>query len=369
MEPPFVYGRRIGKKHFADREDELEKLKIAIMSGQNVIIYSPRRYGKSSLVNIALEELGDRIYPIEVDCSGVLTKKELAEKISSAAIASWRGRIEEFLKKIFKVVRPKLLIGDRIEVEFLFGEENTAFEEALQLPERLSQLTGKRVVVVFDEFQEVSNLGRDVLPKMRSEFQKHRGVTYVFIGSKMGMMRYIFQSPRSPFYNFGMHLSLKRIPKEKFRPFIAEKFRRSGLVVGDELIDSILEITKGHPHYTQMLCYKLWLNAMLAGNRKLSEKDLEKAEAEVLDETSELFEEIWDSLTLNQRRILVAIARGEKDFYSKDFLTRYGFKRASTVQAVIRSLREKELIVKEGGKYLIENPLFELWVIRTAGGH
>lgn len=83
-------------------------------------------------------------------------------------------------------------------------------------------------------------------------------------------------------------------------------------------------------------------------------EDLEKTVAEVLDETSELFEEIWDSLTLNQRRVLVAIARGEEDFYSRDFLTRYGFERASTVQAAIRSLREKELIVKEGEKYLVE---------------
>jgi len=316
-----------------------------------------------------LNELGGKIYPIEVDCSGILTKKELAEKISSAAIASWKGRVEELLKKVFKAVRPKILIGENIEVEFLFGEEDKAFEEALKLPERLSQTMGKRVVVVFDEFQEVNKLGEDILPKMRSEFQKHKGVTYVFIGSKMGMMRYIFQSPKSPFYNFGMHLILKRISRKKFKPFIVEKFIESGITIEDELVGSILEITKGHPHYTQMLCYKLWLNATLTGNKHPSQEDLEKTVAEVLDETSELFEEIWDSLTLNQRRVLVAIAREEGDFYSKDFLTRYGFERASTVQAVIRSLREKELIVKEGEKYLIENPLFELWIKRIAGDH
>ncbi len=367
MELPFVYGRRVGKEHFADREKELEKLKIAIISGQNVIIYSPRRYGKSSLVNIALEELGDKIYPIEVDCSGILTKKELAEKISSAAIATWKGRVEDFLKKIFKIVRPKITIGKQIEVEFLFGEEETAFEESLKLPERVSQATGKRVVMVFDEFQEVGNLGKDVLPKMRSEFQKHRGVSYVFIGSKTGMMRYIFQSPKSPFYNFGMHLILKRIPKEKFKPFIIEKFRKSEILVKDEFIDFVLEITKGHPHYTQMLCYKLWLNAILAGDRKLSKEDLSNAVREVIDETSEVFEEIWDSLTLNQRRVLVVIAKGERDFYSKDILNQYGFKRASTVQAVIKILREKELIIKEGDRYFIENPLFELWIKRITG--
>ncbi|GAB6135976.1 AAA family ATPase [Thermococcus prieurii] len=368
MKPPFVYGRKVGREHFADREEEVEKLKIAMMSGQNVIVYSPRRYGKSSLVSIALEELGERVYPIEVDCSGVLTKRELAERISSAAIRTWRGRVEEFLRKLFKTTTPRITVGKRLGVEFVVGEENAAFEEALKLPKRLAEVAGKRVVVVFDEFQEVSNLRRDVLPKMRAEFQKHREVTYVFVGSKQGMMREIFQSPSSPFYNFGMHMVLRRIPKEKFGPFIKNKFRESGLEVDDGLIDSVLEVTKGHPHYTQMICHRLWLNALLSERNDISEKDLEKALEEILNETAEFFEEIWGSLTINQRRLLVAIARNESDLYSRDFLNRYGFERASTVQAALKALKEKELIVRENGKYLVENPLFELWILKISGG-
>ncbi|WP_258084729.1 AAA family ATPase [Thermococcus thermotolerans] len=368
MKAPFVYGRKVGREHFADREEEVERLKIAMMSGQNVIIYSPRRYGKSSLVGIALEELGKKVYPIEVDCSGVLTKKELAERISSAAIRTWKGRIEEFLRKLFKTTTPRIIIGKRLSVEFVVGEENTALEEALKLPKRLAEITGKRVVVVFDEFQEVSNLGKEVLPKMRAEFQKHKGVTYVFVGSKQGMMREIFQSPSSPFYNFGMHMILKRIPEGKFKPFIENKFKESGFEIDDELIDSVLRITKGHPHYTQMLCYRLWLNALLSKRGGISGEDLEKALEEILNETAEFFEEMWDSLTINQRRLLVAIARNESDLYSRDFLNRYGFERASTVQAALRALKEKELIVRENGKYLIENPLFELWILKVSEG-
>jgi len=368
MEAPFVYGRKVGREHFADREEEVEKLKIAMLSGQNVILYSPRRYGKSSLVSIALEELGDKVYPIEVDCAGVLTKKELAERISSAAIRTWRGQVEEFLRKLFKTTTPRITVGKRLGVEFVVGEENAAFEEALKLPKRLAEVAGKRVVVVFDEFQEVSNLGRDVLPKMRAEFQKHKEVTYVFVGSKQGMMREIFQSPSSPFYNFGMHMVLRRIPKEKFRPFIKNKFRGSGLEVNDELVNSVLEVTKGHPHYTQMICHQLWLNAILSKRKDISEKDLEKALEEILNETAEFFEEIWSSLTINQRRLLVAIARNESDLYSRDFLNRYGFERASTVQAALKALKEKELIVRENGKYLVENPLFELWILKISEG-
>ncbi|AEC52738.1 ATPase [Pyrococcus sp. NA2] len=368
MNSPFIYGRKVGKEHFADREEELEKLKLAIMSGQNVIIYSPRRYGKSSLVGIALEELRDKVYPIEVDCSGIITKKELAEKISSSALATWRGRIEDFIRKLFKIVRPRIVLGDKIKVEFSVGEEDIALDEALKIPQRLAEITGKKVVVVFDEFQEISNLGKDILPKMRAEFQGQKDVTFVFVGSKQGMMRKIFHSPKSPFYNFGMHMVLKRIPREKFEPFISTKFEESGLKIEKDVIEKILDITKGHPHYTQMICYHLWLNATISRQQKISMDDLKEIIDEILSETSEFFEEIWSSLPMNQRRVLVAIAKGERDLYSRDFMNRYGFNRASTVQVSLRALQEKELIIKENGKYLIENPLFELWILRITSG-
>ncbi|NJE01781.1 ATP-binding protein [Thermococcus sp. JdF3] len=362
MEAPFVYGRKVGREHFADREDDIERLKLIMLSGQNVILYSPRRYGKSSLIQIALDELGEEVYPVWVDCYGVLTRKELAERISSAALRSWRDRAEVFVKKFFRSVRPKLVIGDSIELEFGWSEEESALREVLRLPEMIARERKKRVVVVFDEFQEVAGLGDDILAKMRSEFQNHGNVTYVFIGSRVGMMRKIFQSPSSPFYNFGMHLVLKRIPPEKFRDFIIRKFGEAGLRVSSEAVDAVLEITKGHPHYTQMLCYRLWLMAMLSGRNSVGTEDVEGALSEVLTEASEFFEEIWDSLTMNQRRLLRGLAEGERDLYSKDFLVRYGFENASTVQATLRALLNKELVIKEDGRYLFENPLFERWV-------
>ncbi|RLF88939.1 ATP-binding protein, partial [Thermococci archaeon] len=98
--------------------------------------------------------------------------------------------------------------------------------------------------------------------------------------------------------------------------------------------------------------------------KRISREDLEITLNEALNKASELFEEIWDSLTLNQRKVLIAIARGEKDFYSRGFLNRYGFKRSSTVQVAIKGLKDKEIIIKEGEKYLIENPILELWVKR-----
>ena len=50
MENPFYYGQEVGEEHFTDREQEIKDLLSDLKRGQNVIIFSPRRYGKTSLL-------------------------------------------------------------------------------------------------------------------------------------------------------------------------------------------------------------------------------------------------------------------------------------------------------------------------------
>ncbi|WP_457549697.1 AAA family ATPase [Archaeoglobus sp.] len=361
MKNPFVYGKIVGKENFANRRRELELVKNAILSGQNVIIYSPRRYGKSSLVYNAVQELD--VISIWIDCYGLISKRELAEKIATEIIRNWKAKkIIEAMKELFKNVRPSIKLGDEIVVEFSLGEEDEAFEESLELPQRLAERSRKRVVVVFDEFQEVAELGEDVLPKMRAIFQRHTDVCYIFIGSRRGMMEKIFRSALSPFYNFGMHVTLNKIPREEFKEFIRSKFENSGIGIDDEAIEKILDMTEGHPYYTQMLCHRLWFNAFI-GKKVVSVDDVAKAIEELIFEEEEAYATIWDELTLSQRKVLVALSKGETDLYSVEFLQKFGFKRASNVQIAIKGLLKREIIVKVKDKYEISDPFFKLWLI------
>lgn len=366
MKNPFVYGEPVDRENFADRKRELEELKTDVLSGQNVIIYSPRRFGKSSLVHNALLELGDKVIPLWIDCYRVLTKKELAEKIASEVIKNWKTRdILESVKKLFRTLTPKIRLGENVEVEFSIGEEERAFEESLKLPQRLAEHSKKRVVVVFDEFQEIAELGNQVLKKMRSEFQWHKEVTYIFIGSKQGMMEKIFRSAQSPFYNFGRHLVLKKIPLEEFREFIMEKFHSTGISLKDEIADRILELTDGHPYYTQKFCHELWYLGKLKGTLTLN--DVNETFSKLVVESEASYIEIWDSLPLSQKKVLLAIARGEKDLYSTSFLARYEFRSPSPVQYSVRALREKELVHRINGRYEISDPFMRHWLLWRFG--
>lgn len=367
MENPFRYGEPVVGKDFADRKKELEELKMEMLSGQNVIIYSPRRFGKSSLVYNAILSLEDQIIPLWVDCYGVLTKKELAEKIASEALKHLKlQNLLESAKRLFKKVTPKIRLGDTLEVEFAFGEEETAFEESLELPQRLADHLEKRVVVVFDEFQEVAELGEDVLKKMRSKFQWQRDVTFVFIGSRRSMMERIFRSAQSPFYNFGRHMVLGKIPKDEFREFILEKFKETGIEVEENIVNRVLELTGGHPYYTQKFCHRLWYVGKLKGSLKM--EYVEETFRELVKESEASYIEIWDSLPLSQRKVLLAIARGERDLYSAEFFIKYGFSSASSVQYSIKALREKELIHRINGEFEISDPFLRHWLLWRFGG-
>ena len=359
MRNPFVYGKIVGKDCFADRRKEIGLIRNAVLSGQNVIVYSPRRYGKSSLVYNAIQELD--VVSIWIDCYGLISKRELAEKIAVEVIRKWKAkRVVESIKDLFRSVRPKIRLGEEIEVEFSFEEEDKAFEESLELPQKLAKRSKKRVVVVFDEFQEVVQLGEDVLPKMRSAFQKHVDVCYIFIGSKKEK---IFRSALSPFYNFGMHVTLNKIPKEEFKEFIREKFENSGIKIDDKAINRVLEVTECHPYYTQMLCHKLWFDAFV-GDRRVDADDVDRVVDEIIHEETDAYVTIWDDLTLSQRKVLIALSKGETDLYSAEFLQKYRFKRASNVQVAVKGLLKKEIINKVKNKYEISDPFLRLWILR-----
>jgi len=159
-----------------------------------------------------------------------------------------------------------------------------------------------------------------------------------------------------------MHVTLNKIPRDEFREFIKEKFENSGVKIDDEAIDKILDLTECHPYYTQMLCHRLWFNAFV-DKKCVGIDDIAKTVEEIILEEENVYITIWDELTLSQRKVLVALSKGETDLYSVEFLLKYGFKRASNVQVAIRGLLKKEIINRIKDKYEISDPFFKRWIL------
>ena len=375
MENPFVYGKVARGESFADREVEIEELMTDIASGQNVIIFSPRRYGKTSLVLEVLDRVKEEgLLTVYLDLFKVTSEegfiaayaKEVA-KLQGGGIRSVLQKLRELLPRLVpKVVMRSEKAG--VEVEFEFdprSERAPLLDDLFEAVATLGTEKGRRAVVVFDEFQEIGNWDENgkVERQMRAHFQLHQNVSYVFMGSKRHLMETIFQNKNRPFYRFGKHLPLQKIPRNEFSAFIQRRFAGTGVQIAAPVVDEVLDTTEDHPYYTQLLCHILWNR--IREEKIVTREDVSQAVEEIFLREAHAFHDLWDMLPLKARQLLVALAKEEGtqvQLYSNDFLQKHSLGPASSVQRAVSRLLIEEILEKANGGYQFTDVFFKRWI-------
>lgn len=371
MENPFVYGEAVSGEFFTDREKEARELKAELRSGQNIIIFSPRRYGKTSLIKKVLAELKrEGMLALYVDLFFVNSKQKFIETYAEAIAAGLSGPftgIASVLKNLIPKLIPKIVIktGGGATFEFEFDRSKKAapiLEDLYESVHRLASRQKKKAVVAFDEFQELLSFDDgEIESGMRAKFQFHRNVAYVFLGSKRNLMQKLFDDKSRPFYNSGRKYPLKKIEPAEFSKFIASRFERTRIKTGKEAISQILDITKCHPYYTQEICHFIWEHSRDKG--KVTPAAVEKSLAEILSAESTNYNNIWDGLTAKQKGFLMALAANPgKNVYSRDFIVGNQLGTSSTVQRLIKLLYDKQIIEKENGSIYFDDIFLEKWI-------
>lgn len=371
MKNPFAYGEEVSGEAFCNRIQEIQSLLADIRSGQNIIIYSPRRYGKTSLIKEALRKAEkEGILTIYTDLYAVLKEEDFISMYASAIAKSLAGPMEKIvdtLKGLFKAIRPKITINPMGEAEFgveLTQDTDLMIEDVANTVKRFSDKTKKTIVVVFDEFQQTGLLGTDRLErKLRGIIQTHgRNISYVFMGSKKHLLQDMFSNPNKPFYKIGRHFPLDKIGAEELVKFITERFKATRKSIPRDMAKKIVEITECHPYYVQHLSSSVW---------KLTE-DIVTEEIVIealnltLSEEKSAYTNLWDELSLNQKKTLRMLAEVGKTgrIYSRDVLRRHGLSAAAT-QKTIKGLLEKDILDKPNGSYEVTDIFFKLWILRT----
>lgn len=372
MKNPFVFGIEVSGKQFTDRKDEVSEIKSDLLSGQSVIVYSPRRYGKTSLVKKILEELKNEAVTVYIDIYPITSKEGLFETFAGKVTSSAFTKIDEMInaaREILPDVSPKISVKyESAEIEFsITGKEKERekiFPEYMDVPQKIAEKKNKRVIVAFDEFQEIKRLDGDEIERvMRSHFQSQRNVSYIFSGSKKHMMEDIFENKNKPFFRFGKHISLKKIPEKEFSEFIKNNFRSTGINAGDKITEHILNLTQCHPHYTQQICHEIWYAVSAKEKRKISTEDVFEAVEKVLINQNDAYLSIWDAATKGERAVLIALASGETSFFSSKTIEEYNMISQSHAQRSLEGLERKEVIEKVNGKYETDI-FFREWIKR-----
>ena len=238
-------------------------------------------------------------------------------------------------------------------------------EEIFALPARIADARRQRVAVALDEFQAITAFdAANVEQALRAAVQHQRSVGYVFAGSEPSLMERMI-APRRPFYKAGPVVRLGKIDERLFATFIETKFARTGIRPEDGLGAAIVELAENVPYDVQRLAHELWDDVRAGGRKTATLDDLHLTLGRLLDEQHTMFEEAWQRLTLVQRAVLRAIVlESGRELLSAGVRDRYRLPTASSVQSALAALVRQDIVMKDQGRYLVNDSLYREWMAR-----
>lgn len=374
---PFVFGTVVSDENFAGRENEINELTRDLAGKTSLIIFSPRRYGKTSLMFKVMDELRKQdIVCVYVDLYPAVTKEKFANILASSIAQAKSGKLDDIVQIIKELIPPiKLTVRPEevdvgIELELSKGKEDidANLTKLYDLPERVAKKMKKKLVVVFDEFQEITKLdGQEIETNIRSKLQQHKNVSYVFMGSQRHLLNQMFNDKNRPLYRAGKPFNLSRLSEDEFSQFIKERFKADGINASKEVISQILALTQCHPYYTQQLCHEIWNQCISQEKKNVEESDIEQAKEQVLKNQNYAYTSMWDSTKGKQRALLHAMAiSDEKNIFSTDFREKYRLGASSTVARAVEYLEKKGLIEKDSSNNVISDAFFQEWIKRIS---
>lgn len=372
---PFRYGAKVTGGAFYDRREIKNSMENAIDGGNNVVLYGPRRYGKSSLVAEMMTELQARgtvcVYLNIMNFASladfvIAYTKAVYDQLAPAAAAL--KHISGFFRRIRPVVR--MSEDGRPEMSFSFdsGKIGVAeLREAFELPEKLRPRRS-RLVIVLDEFQEVAEfgLGARFEQVMRSVIENHSEIGYVFLGSKTHMLKRMFAAPSRPFYRSAQTFSLALPPEDEGLKFLVDKFTSVGMSIGAPVAKKIVELSGNVPYYLQALGSWTFRVASELRKNKISAADVDNAFEMMYDAERDLFESMFRALPESQRLVARALALEPAGVMTDEYRTRHFLPNASTVGTAIRRLVADSRIDMVDGLYRHLDPVFAHHLRRTS---
>ncbi|TWV11120.1 ATP-binding protein [Bacteroidaceae bacterium HV4-6-C5C] len=368
---PFTFGVATSGDNFTDRKVETSRLLSNFQNGVNTILISPRRWGKTSLVQkvCGLAE-ADNLKVVYLDIFSCRSDGDFYNAFATAVLKQTSSKWDEWVEnaKLFlSRINPKISLGPDPTSDFSISLElnpkSEDINETLQLPEKIARKKGCNIVVCIDEFQQIAEFkdSKTFQKRLRTVWQLHKSVSYCLFGSKKHLMSELFERRSLPFYKFGDSIYLSKISTPDWVEYICGRFRSTGKQISRELAERICLMVDNHSSYVQQLAWLVWIHA----KEIATEQDFKDACQDILDQNTPLFEKQTESLTTYQMNFMHALVDGlHKEFTTQEVLQKYQLGSSANVSIVKRALVKKELIETEKRETIIPDPLLEIWLKR-----
>lgn len=369
MKKAFVYGVSVAGENFTDRVSETRRLKMDFENGQNVILLSPRRMGKTSLVQKVMHEVDkDKVKVIYLDIYDCKSDIDFYRKFASEVLRAAAGKADmilDYARQFLTSLVPQISFSPSPDstMSLSLGINMRSCdkpEEVLNLPERIAEKTGTHIVVCIDEFQQIGEMPDSISlqKRMRSVWQLQQNVSYCLFGSKKHMLHRLFKDKRMPFYLFGDTIELDVIPTDDWVTFICHKFEEKNIGITILQAARICTSVRNYSSYVQQLAW----NVMLLSDNEVTDEIIDAAIEETIRQNSALYQEQIKDLSSFQMNFLRAICQGiHSGFTSKDILERFHLGAKSNISRLHTSLIEKELIESKDGQLFFMDSVFEIW--------
>ena len=373
METPFVFGKLAVKNDFTNRELERKRLSGNFISLINTILISPRRWGKSSLVQKAAEEvnaINKKVHFCFLDGFNIRSEEDfyhsMAIEVLKASASKMDAIIENaktFMGRFLPVLSFSPENQSDISLQLNWKEVRKNPDDILNMAEKIATENGWKFIICIDEFQNISTFENPLTfqKKLRSNWQKHKNTAYCLYGSKRHMLMDVFTNSSMPFYKFGDIFFLEKIKRENWIPFIVERFKDTNKQISKDLAALIADLAECHPYYVQQLAQQCWLRTV----SECDEKIIHESHQGIVDQLSLLFQSKTEDLTNSQINFLKALINGVEQFSSKETLDEYQMGSSANVVRVKRTLENKEIIDIQAGHISLMDPMYKHWLMKT----
>ena len=370
MNKPFNYGKIAEFNYFTNRTKEVKWLEMQINAGINCILMSPRRWGKSSLVQHTantIRKKNSKIVFCFLDLYNIRSEKEFLELFSTTIIKATSSSFDDAVrnvKAVFKQLIPSVAISAdpnaEIELSFNWKDLQKNMTEVLNLPEKISVAKNIQVVVCVDEFQNISFMDDGIAfqKKLRAHWQKHQKANYILYGSRRHLMLDFFTKSSMPFYRFGEIMFLEKISEEHWVNYIVQRFVATNKKISNTYAATIAQAMKNHPYYVQQYAQAVWQQT----TKTVNANNLYEATEDLLDQYTILYQKEVDMLTNFQLNFLKALSNNETSFGSKKILEDYDLGTSANITRIKAALQNHEIIDVLGKTITFNDPLFAIWL-------
>lgn len=370
VQNPFVVGKYLSDKYFCDRSEETAFLRKQMENGRNVALISPRRIGKSGLIQHLFNQpdVKERYHTFFVDIYATTSLNELVYVLGKEIYKQLKPKATAWKEKFFQTIA-SLRLGAKLDpmsglptLDLGLGDIQAPQTTLDEIFTYLNE-ADKPCIVAIDEFQQIGEYAeKNIEALLRTKIQQCRMAQFIFSGSKRHVMSMMFNSPAKPFYQSAVSMGLKPIPVSIYTDFAARLFSDNDKRIEPEVVATVWRQYEGYTWFVQMMMNELY--ALTPAGMTCSAELIPTATYNIIMTQETSYRELLSNLPPRQKTVLQAIAKegSARNITSQKFVKKYNLGSASSVQSAVKLLLKSELVTQTDGVWRVYDFFFSQWL-------